>query len=43
MSSLEETPTECPLCTEEFDITDKNLKPCKCGYQVCIFGSICKI
>jgi len=24
----------CPLCTEEMDLTDQHLKPCKCGYQV---------
>ncbi len=24
----------CPLCLEELDITDKNFKPCTCGYQV---------
>lgn len=25
----------CPLCVEEFDLTDKGFKPCPCGYQVC--------
>ncbi|KAF9890237.1 transcriptional repressor general negative regulator of transcription subunit 4 [Aspergillus nanangensis] len=24
----------CPLCIEEFDLSDKNFKPCPCGYQV---------
>lgn len=24
----------CPLCTEDMDITDQQLKPCKCGYEV---------
>lgn len=24
----------CPLCVEEFDLSDKNFKPCPCGYQV---------
>lgn len=24
----------CPLCVEEFDLDDKNFKPCPCGYQV---------
>ncbi|OQD61772.1 hypothetical protein PENPOL_c015G05805 [Penicillium polonicum] len=23
----------CPLCIEEFDLSDKNFKPCPCGYQ----------
>src|SRR5436189_1941218 len=27
----------CPLCVEEFDIQDRNFKPCPCGYQVCPF------
>lgn len=25
-----------PLCVEEFDLSDKNFKPCPCGYQVSI-------
>ena len=28
---------ECPLCMEEFDLSDRNFKPCPCGYQVCQF------
>ncbi|ONH73268.1 General negative regulator of transcription subunit 4 [Pichia kudriavzevii] len=27
----------CPLCCEDMDITDKNFKPCPCGYQICQF------
>ncbi|KAL8145766.1 hypothetical protein AgCh_003784 [Apium graveolens] len=27
----------CPLCAEEMDFTDQQLKPCKCGYQVCVW------
>ncbi|XP_044473449.1 uncharacterized protein LOC123201912 isoform X3 [Mangifera indica] len=27
----------CPLCTEEMDLTDKQLKPCKCGYEICVW------
>lgn len=27
----------CPLCIETLDITDKNFKPCPCGYQICQF------
>ena len=23
-----------PLCVEEFDLSDKNFRPCPCGYQV---------
>ncbi|KAL8658585.1 MAG: hypothetical protein Q9202_007514 [Teloschistes flavicans] len=26
-----------PLCVEEFDLSDKNFRPCPCGYQVCQF------
>ncbi len=28
----------CPLCVEEFDLDDKNFKPCPCGYQVSSFS-----
>lgn len=34
----------CPLCAEEMDLTDQQLKPCKCGYEVCcdpIMHSVC--
>eukprot|EP00871_Galdieria_phlegrea_P004894 jgi/Galph1/5405/GphlegSOOS_G4087.1 len=27
----------CPLCMEELDMTDLSLKPCLCGYQVCLY------
>ncbi|KAK3140804.1 hypothetical protein QOZ80_5AG0406040 [Eleusine coracana subsp. coracana] len=27
----------CPLCAEEMDITDQQLKPCKCGYDICVW------
>jgi len=27
----------CPLCLEELDLTDKNFRPCTCGYQVIYF------
>ncbi|VAI30446.1 unnamed protein product [Triticum turgidum subsp. durum] len=28
----------CPLCAEEMDITDQQLKPCKCGsLQICVW------
>ena len=25
---------DCPLCMEELDISDRNFRPCPCGYQV---------
>ncbi len=28
----------CPLCLEELDITDRNFRPCQCGYQVIYFS-----
>ncbi|ORY08288.1 hypothetical protein K493DRAFT_322188 [Basidiobolus meristosporus CBS 931.73] len=28
---------DCPLCMEELDITERNFKPCPCGYQICRF------
>ena len=30
-------PAGCPLCMEDMDVTDKNFRPCKCGYQICLF------
>ncbi|KAG9158198.1 hypothetical protein Leryth_000340 [Lithospermum erythrorhizon] len=27
----------CPLCAEEMDLTDQQLKPCKCGYDICVW------
>ncbi|XP_056854898.1 uncharacterized protein LOC130506005 isoform X2 [Raphanus sativus] len=27
----------CPLCAEEMDLTDQQLKPCRCGYQICVW------
>lgn len=24
----------CPLCVEEFDLSDRGFRPCPCGYQV---------
>ncbi|GJN14009.1 hypothetical protein PR202_gb00780 [Eleusine coracana subsp. coracana] len=27
----------CPLCAEEMDITDQQLKPCKCSYDICVW------
>ncbi|CDF34289.1 unnamed protein product [Chondrus crispus] len=32
----EEIPT-CPLCLEELDSTDRAVKACQCGYQVCLW------
>ncbi|SAL99419.1 hypothetical protein [Absidia glauca] len=28
---------DCPLCMEEFDIADRNFRPCPCAYQICRF------
>ncbi|XP_047333192.1 uncharacterized protein LOC124936716 isoform X2 [Impatiens glandulifera] len=33
----EEGEKTCPLCAEEMDLTDQQLKPCKCGYQICVW------
>ncbi|PNS14963.1 hypothetical protein CAC42_2192 [Sphaceloma murrayae] len=27
----------CPLCVEEFDLSDRGFRPCPCGYQICQF------
>ena len=32
----------CPLCVEEFDLSDKNFRPCPCGYQVRCFKNAVK-
>ncbi|KAG9152823.1 hypothetical protein Leryth_017649 [Lithospermum erythrorhizon] len=29
--------TSCPICTEEFDVTDTSFCPCLCGYRLCLF------
>jgi hypothetical protein len=29
----------CPLCVEEFDLSDRNFRPCPCGYQVCYIAA----
>ncbi|UNI18091.1 RING-type E3 ubiquitin transferase [Purpureocillium takamizusanense] len=34
---IEEEEDTCPLCIEEFDLTDRNFRPCPCGYKVCQF------
>jgi hypothetical protein len=32
--SVQTSSDKCPLCLEEMDFTDKELKPCKCGCEV---------
>ncbi|KAL2411036.1 General negative regulator of transcription subunit 4 [Exophiala dermatitidis] len=34
---IDEDEETCPLCIEEFDLSDKNFRPCPCGYQICQF------
>ncbi|KAK2736670.1 transcriptional repressor general negative regulator of transcription subunit 4 [Myotisia sp. PD_48] len=34
---IDDDEEQCPLCIEEFDLSDKNFKPCPCGYQICQF------
>ena len=36
----DQTNEKCPLCLNKMDLTDKQLKPCKCGYEVNIQGLI---
>ncbi|KAK0703265.1 hypothetical protein B0T26DRAFT_657715 [Lasiosphaeria miniovina] len=36
-SFIDEEDEVCPLCTEEFDLSDRNFRPCPCGYQICQF------
>ncbi|CAO2175050.1 unnamed protein product [Urochloa humidicola] len=28
---------KCPLCLDPMDLTDQQLKPCTCGYEVCLY------
>ncbi|KAI4151659.1 MAG: hypothetical protein LQ341_000876 [Variospora aurantia] len=34
---MDDSDDSCPLCVEEFDLSDKNFRPCPCGYQLCQF------
>ncbi|KAL3465987.1 putative CCR4-NOT core complex subunit Not4 [Aspergillus heterothallicus] len=36
-SVIDDDDESCPLCIEEFDLSDKNFRPCPCGYQICQF------
>jgi hypothetical protein len=36
-SAYEDDELVCPLCIEEMDVSDRNFRPCPCGYQVCQF------
>lgn len=29
--------TTSPLCIEQLDLSDRNFRPCPCGYQICQF------
>lgn len=31
------SPSYCPICTEELDMTDSSYMPCPCGFQLCLF------
>ncbi|KAJ0571306.1 putative transcription factor C2H2 family [Helianthus annuus] len=31
------TPTVCPICCEDLDLTDSSFLPCPCGYRLCLF------
>ncbi|KZF21037.1 hypothetical protein L228DRAFT_248789 [Xylona heveae TC161] len=34
---IDDSDDTCPLCVEEFDLSDRNFKPCPCGYKICQF------
>jgi len=34
---MDDEETSCPLCMEDLDVTDRNFRPCPCGYQVCLW------
>ncbi|CAN6938550.1 unnamed protein product, partial [Brassica oleracea] len=29
--------SECPICSEEMDVTDLSFLPCPCGFRLCLF------
>ncbi|KAG0502577.1 hypothetical protein HPP92_002649 [Vanilla planifolia] len=31
------TPSSCPICVEDFDLTDSRFLPCSCGFRICLF------
>ncbi|KAL2898892.1 General negative regulator of transcription subunit 4 [Bienertia sinuspersici] len=33
----QQPPSACPLCCEDFDVTDSNFEPCPCGFRVYLF------
>ncbi|KAJ1635498.1 hypothetical protein T492DRAFT_626031 [Pavlovales sp. CCMP2436] len=34
---MDDDDSACPLCMEDLDVTDRNFRPCPCGYQVCLW------
>ncbi|KAK0617435.1 hypothetical protein B0T14DRAFT_556652 [Immersiella caudata] len=36
-SFIDDEDEVCPLCIEELDLSDRNFRPCPCGYQICQF------
>ncbi|KAK1755653.1 general negative regulator of transcription subunit 4 [Echria macrotheca] len=36
-SFIDDEEETCPLCIEAFDLSDRNFRPCPCGYQICQF------
>ncbi|KAL8171573.1 hypothetical protein V2J09_023377 [Rumex salicifolius] len=35
--SLSSQPSSCPICCEDFDLTDSSFLPCPCGFRLCLF------
>ncbi|KAI3499372.1 hypothetical protein L2E82_15808 [Cichorium intybus] len=31
------SPSSCPICCEDLDMTDSSFLPCPCGYRLCLF------
>ena len=31
------SPSPCPICCEDLDLTDSSFLPCPCGYRLCLF------
>ncbi|KAJ1439005.1 Zinc finger, RING-type [Sesbania bispinosa] len=35
--SRNSTPSSCPICCEDLDLTDSSFLPCLCGFRLCLF------
>lgn len=36
-NDVKSTPSSCPICFEDLDLTDSSFLPCPCGFRLCLF------